>query len=348
MPKTIMRWEREAVDNAPVGTSPGRFSVKVIDAGWGSSGFYSPEVLQETAGTAFPVGTHVYFDHPSEQEAWDRPERSVRDIVGSLSTEAAWDANGAAGPGVYAEFTPFPTYAPLVEAMAGVVGMSIHAATNQEWGAVGGQEGPIITALLPNVMNSVDIVTHAGRGGAIVAAMEGKKLGDRDKSQLTQLGLHVPSPAKPSSKQTSAEGPKKGNHKMELTEETGIKLVAAFESVAAAMTKQSADAAARVEAEAAEAASNTVSPLDTALTLVQEVDKAELDTDLRAEVFADVKSGRSATEAIARFKRIQESRVAKTGTVGSVVESGTKHVATEGADLDAQLAALGKFSKESI
>ena len=50
--------------------SDGSFLVQVISPGWGSSGYYSSEVL-EAAGKAkvWPAGCHMYFDHPDASEA---------------------------------------------------------------------------------------------------------------------------------------------------------------------------------------------------------------------------------------------------------------------------------------
>lgn len=325
----------ESVKAGPVAAGSGKFKIKVIDAGWGSSGYYSQETLTKTAPTAFPVGTHVYFDHPGEQ---DRPERSVRDIAGSITSEAAWDTDG-----IYAEFTPFPTYVPLVEAMAGVVGMSIHAAANYEADdrEIDGRKGPVIEELVAHPMNSVDIVTHAGRGGAIVAALEGRKL---ELPYLREMGLPVPSPTKTST--PPAAGPTKG-HKMELTEETGNKLVTAFESVATAMANQATEAKRREdEAKAAAEAASKVDPVDFALSLAEALDKSELPADLRAEAVVDIKAGRPVTESIARFTKLAEGRKATGNGVGQVDKSGGS---TDGVlSLDESLKALQKFSKESV
>ena len=59
--------------------SDGTAAIKLITPGWGSSGYYSPAVL-EAAGTdrVFPRGTQMFLDHPGSTERPDRPERSVR------------------------------------------------------------------------------------------------------------------------------------------------------------------------------------------------------------------------------------------------------------------------------
>jgi hypothetical protein len=66
--------------------------VRLITPGWGSSGYYSPQVI-EAAATAqvFPAGLHMYLDHPSASEDRDRPERSVRHLAAVLEEDGAWD-----------------------------------------------------------------------------------------------------------------------------------------------------------------------------------------------------------------------------------------------------------------
>ena len=52
-----------------------RRKIQIITPGWGSSGYYSAEVLQEAAANkVIPAGTHMYLNHASESERTDRPE----------------------------------------------------------------------------------------------------------------------------------------------------------------------------------------------------------------------------------------------------------------------------------
>ncbi len=68
---------RTFAEAATPAEGPGRLLVQLITPGWGSSGYYSEDVL-EAAGRdrVFPAGTHMYIDHPSESETFDRPERT--------------------------------------------------------------------------------------------------------------------------------------------------------------------------------------------------------------------------------------------------------------------------------
>lgn len=149
--------------------TPGRVQLQLITPGWGSSGYYSPQVLENAATEGvFPAGTHAYFDHPSESERHDRPERSVRDLVMVLAEDAHVDDAG----GLVAEAKVIGPYRELVTdpVFMESVGMSIRAAADTTIGEVEGRKGTIVTQLIEGV--SVDLVTHAGRGGRILAAVE--------------------------------------------------------------------------------------------------------------------------------------------------------------------------------
>lgn len=146
--------------------------IKVIDSGWGSSGYYPVEVLRRDAAIAFPSGTKMYWDHPSKAEAEQRPERSLRDLAAETVTPAAWMDNGPEGPGVYATAKVFTSYAPTIEELAPHIGVSIRASAMVKKGKAENRSGAIIEKLLPSPMNSIDFVTIAGRGGRVANLFE--------------------------------------------------------------------------------------------------------------------------------------------------------------------------------
>jgi hypothetical protein len=143
-----------------------RMRIKLIDAGWGSSGYYSPQVLAEAAKAGvFPAGTHMYLDHPSATEAMDRPERSVKDLAAVTTTPTTF-ADGA----LYAEAQVFGPFQQVLAEQRDAIGVSIRAAGTAEPGDAEGRSGMLITSLTEGI--SVDFVTRAGRGGAIVQLLE--------------------------------------------------------------------------------------------------------------------------------------------------------------------------------
>lgn len=147
----------------------GSAKIKLIQAGQGSSGWYPEDVLKRDAGT-FREGTHIYLDHPSATEERDRPERSVKDLAGSLTGPAAWEEHGAAGPGLYAPVKFIDSVAPHINAIAPIAGMSIRAAGKAGTREIGGKKVRTIESI--DVAHSVDLVTRAGAGGKVVDLIE--------------------------------------------------------------------------------------------------------------------------------------------------------------------------------
>lgn len=144
----------------------GKMLIQLINPGWGSSGYYSAEVLEAAAkAKIFGAGTQSYIDHPSESERVDRPERSVRDLAAVLTSDAAWD-----GSALVAEIQTFGPMAGALAEMKDAIGISIRAAATVATGEAEGRTGTIITELVEGV--SVDFVTNAGRGGRILDVLE--------------------------------------------------------------------------------------------------------------------------------------------------------------------------------
>lgn len=143
-----------------------RYRARLIEGDrWGSSGWYGRDMLERDGPNVWPPGTQVYMDHPGTTEQYDRPERSVRDLAGKITTAPIYEADG-----LYADVEFYPHVAPIIEAMWEDVGMSIRAAGTAETGERDGRTGPVITSLTEGV--SVDVVTRAGAGGKLVALLE--------------------------------------------------------------------------------------------------------------------------------------------------------------------------------
>jgi hypothetical protein len=137
-----------------------RIEVTIINPGMGSSGLYTADVLEQAArDKVFPKGLALYFDHPTERELRERPERSVRDLAGRLAGDARWT-----GSALVAEADIVPAHAELVAGLEGVAGVSIRAQGEIEMADVNGQRVRKVTRLAAPA-ESVDFVTQAGRGG---------------------------------------------------------------------------------------------------------------------------------------------------------------------------------------
>jgi hypothetical protein len=148
--------------------SDGSLLIQVITPGWGSSGYYSADVLEAAAkDKVWPKGTKMFFDHPSASESEDRPERSVKDIAATLTEDARWD-----GKRLVARADPVGLGKTVFadEAFRKAVACSVRASAEMNIGEAEGKSGWIVEKIHPGTFNSVDFVTYAGRGGMILEA----------------------------------------------------------------------------------------------------------------------------------------------------------------------------------
>jgi hypothetical protein len=140
----------------------------IISPGEGSSGIYPQEVLEAAAADKiFPAGTHMYFDHPTAQENADRPERSVLTLGAVTNEDARWDDSLGK---LVAGYDPVQAFEHLLndDIFTKAVGLSIRALAEVKQSESGGK--PLVTRLVEG--QSIDFVTHAGRGGSILTVAE--------------------------------------------------------------------------------------------------------------------------------------------------------------------------------
>lgn len=148
----------------------GTIPVKLIQPGWGSSGYYPAEVLERDGPKVFTKGLKMNWDHPTLSEASERPEGSLNNLAAELVSDAKYQANGAAGAGLYADAKVFEAYKGPIDDLAGHIGVSIRALGKGDEGSAEGRQGPIISEL--TAAKSVDFVTQAGAGGQILSLFE--------------------------------------------------------------------------------------------------------------------------------------------------------------------------------
>src|SRR5690554_7776066 len=159
----------EATAKAKATESKGIWRIKLIEGDvHGSSGYYPASVLERDGATAFPAGTHIYLDHPTWEEDWQRPERSVKDLVGAMTEAAQYEDDPVEGKGLYAKVKFRESVREDVEFYAETAGMSIRAIGITDESPATGEL--IVTELVEGL--SVDIVTHAGAGGKLVSRSE--------------------------------------------------------------------------------------------------------------------------------------------------------------------------------
>lgn len=144
--------------------------IKLIQPGWGSSGHYSSEVLQRDGPAVFKKGTKCFWNHQTEAEERERPEGDLRDLAAEFITDARWNEEGKAGPGLYADAKVFAPYVEAVNELAPHIGVSIRALGRAKQGEVEGRKGNLIEQIV--AAKSVDFVTTPGAGGKILELFE--------------------------------------------------------------------------------------------------------------------------------------------------------------------------------
>lgn len=141
----------------------GKYRIRIIMPGQGSSGIYTAENLAESA-PLFKAGTEMFIDHPTETEEWERPERSIRDYAGVFLEDATVGEDGA----LYTVCKVFSGVNDLIRDKWEHIGVSINA-----WCA-----DPISeTGIVPPIagVRSVDFVTTPGAGGVITDLLESNR-----------------------------------------------------------------------------------------------------------------------------------------------------------------------------
>jgi hypothetical protein len=148
----------------------GTISLKLIQPGWGSSGYYPREVLERDIPKVFPKGTHMMWNHATPTEEMERPEGDLRDLAAVTVSDPIWLEGGPHGPGMYAEARPFAGYANAIDEIGEHIGVSIRGMGRHTTGEAEGKSGRIIQEIAAG--KSVDFVTVPGAGGAIVSIFE--------------------------------------------------------------------------------------------------------------------------------------------------------------------------------
>lgn len=141
----------------------GKYRIRIIVPGQGSSGIYTAENLAESA-PLFKAGTEMFIDHPTETEEWERPERSIRDYAGVFLEDATVGEDGA----LYTVCKVFSGVNELIKDKWEHIGVSINA-----WCADPISENGIVPPIAG--VRSVDFVTTPGAGGAIIDLLESNR-----------------------------------------------------------------------------------------------------------------------------------------------------------------------------
>lgn len=273
----------------------GRYRIRIIAPGRGSTGMYTAPNLAESAPLFVP-GTHMFFDHQTMTEDWERPERSVRDLAGVFESAAEIMPDGS----LEADIKVYPSVNGIIRERWADIGVSINGWSVDEIGPDG------VVPVLAGIQ-SVDFVTRAGAKGAVLEVLE-------------------------SDGRWRVKNPSNSTTNTNVQEEQAVKpediCKAVSEALAAAMPAAIKEAAALLAADQEKkvveaqkkAAAPKADPYEAA-TKVAEAD--DLPSQARARVMEAVKRGagvddaieaeRAYIKAIAPVPVVREDAAAKTG-----------------------------------
>lgn len=274
----------EAVAANPVKKGK-RWLVTLATPGKGSSGTYSPDLLENYGPVAFPTGTKAYWGHAAPQD------RDARDQLGKYE-DTFWNAESQR---LQSYLKPYPRWEQVVEEMGADLELSICVGGTKD------EEGNILT-LEYDRTNSVDAVAFAGLSGS--GLME----------QVESLAESIAARGKETSGKASEEG------KDNMDE----KAIAAIEALTAAVSELVADKNAKAqEAQQVEADANAVETAVTAYdAAVKAIDEADLLPSQVESIRAAARSGADVAPLIESAKAVKAEAVAslqESGTRGRVL-----------------------------
>jgi hypothetical protein len=253
--------------------------IKIIEGDRQGSSAYYPKEVVEAGKHLFGKGVRSFKNHPSADEKWNRPERSIDDIVGYLSESAEYD-----GKDLWASLTIVESERERIKelAEAGLIDISIRAAGEMVEGT-NGMELKKFTAV-----HSVDIVTQGGAGG---------KFGEVLESDRKQVSASE-SVAESKKKEDIMELPKEFTDALDALVESGKQTATA---VAALVERASTED--KAKADALEEAKKKAEPTaPSAAEIAGALVEAELPKAAHAKVIAAVESGTELAEAITAEK----------------------------------------------
>lgn len=140
---------------------------RLLGVGAGYNRYYPEDVLREAVNSkVFPKGMLIHLDHPTDQERDERPERSVKTVIGALTE----DADYVEGDGIYGTVSFMESYVPFIQEAKDIIGLSanIKGAVSEE--EIDGK--PVVSALYPYPLNTVDVVTVPAQRGKIISLLE--------------------------------------------------------------------------------------------------------------------------------------------------------------------------------
>ena len=274
----------------------GRYRIRIIAPGRGSTGMYTVPNLAESAPLFVP-GTHMFFDHQTMTEDWERPERSVRDLAGVFESGAEIMPDGS----LEADIKVYPSVNGIIRERWADIGVSINGWSVEEIGPDG------VVPVLAGIQ-SVDFVTRAGAKGAVLEVLE------------SDGRWRVKNPSTPSNPTNTNVQEEQAVKPEDICKAVSEALTAAMP---AAIKEAAAMLAADQEKKVAEAKKNEAPAVDPYEAAAKIAEAGDLPKEARARVMEAVKRGagvddaieaeRAYIKAIAPAPVVREDAAAKTG-----------------------------------
>lgn len=273
----------------------GRYRIRIIAPGRGSTGMYTAPNLAESAPLFVP-GTHMFFDHQTMTEDWERPERSVRDLAGVFESGAEIMPDGS----LEADIKVYPSVNGIIRERWADIGVSINGWSIEEIGPDG------VVPVLAGIQ-SVDFVTRAGAKGAVLEVLE---------SDGRWRVKNPPTPSNPTNRTQEEQAVKPEDICKAVSEALAAAMPAAIKEAAAMLAAEQE----KKVAEAKKVEAPAVDPFEAAAKVAEAQD---LPKEARARVMEAVKRGadvddaieaeRAYIKAIAPAPVVREDGAAKTG-----------------------------------
>ena len=273
----------------------GRYRIRIIAPGRGSTGMYTAPNLAESAPLFVP-GTHMFFDHQTMTEDWERPERSVRDLAGVFESGAEIMPDGS----LEADIKVYPSVNGIIRERWADIGVSINGWSVDEIGPDG-----VVPPLAG--IQSVDFVTRAGAKGAVLEVLE---------SDGRWRVKNPPTPSNPTNRTQEEQAVKPEEIVKAVSEAVAAAMPAAIKEAAALL-------AADQEKKVAEAKKNEAPAVDPYEAAAKVAEANDLPKEARVRVMEAVKRGagvddaieaeRAYIKAIAPAPVVREDGAAKTG-----------------------------------
>lgn len=267
----------------PLVKHDGRYKVVLITPGQGSSALYlEDDVRAVPAAQIWPKGAHSYVDHPTK----DNPTRSAKNLIGVLDEDAHWSEEDG---GIISYLKPMKHWEAFVEEVAPYTGLSIYAAGTSAEELIDGKPTKVFKEFIPDIRNTVDLVSYAGRGGHFAESLLESAL------ELSSLP------------ESSAGNQKEGLENMPTLEEKVSDLI---EKVTLALSELAEARTALVAAQAE--ATGSVADAAKAVEAAHAVESAEIPDSVKASLLEEVKGGNYEVEhRIEEVKALREEILAE-------------------------------------